>query len=477
MRITFSILAMLLLLLPACTNETKNESINGTWASIGSGWFLEIQDSSRYTFYDHIPISCLPNRQGPLTEIIESLHLQTDTLSLLKGVITYQFIRAKVLPKNCTTPLDAQKATDPLYNFEVFAETVKEHYAFMPLNRINWDSLYQQQKAKVAKSPTEAQLYSVLEETLEKLNDNHAYLEATEAVYEAAEQLAKERNEEEMEEEESLPELGDFQVADQVAEHYLQEEMTKDSWLMKWGKLTDKIGYVQIKSMWLYADMKLSKSRMEEIGFLDAYVEAFHKMYEGDYINKEVEGVHKIMDQVMSDLSDTKAMVLDVRFNGGGQDAVSFEILRRFIPQKLQVATQQLRYGDQRTSVLPLYIEGAKDAYTKPVFLLTSAQTGSAAEAFSIASMAMNNAKRIGSPSAGAMSTALEKTLPNGWAFAISNEIYMDNQGQFYENKGIPVDYDLEYTRDRQSFFRAIVNDLEKDKQAVLKAVATLQGK
>ena len=230
--------------------------------------------------------------------------------------------------------------------------------------------------------------------------------------------------------------------------------------------------------MWLFADLKIPEDRIETLGYVDAYVEAFHKLYEGTYIEKEVEGVSRIMDMVMNDLSEMKSMIIDVRFNGGGQDAVSFEILSRFIEdRKLQVATQQLRHGKTYTPVLPLYIKGTQKAFTKPVYVLTSQQTGSAAEAFSIATMDMDHVKRIGESTSGAMSTALEKTLPNGWSFAISNEVYMDNAGNCYENRGVPVDYQLNYPKDRQTFFRSVVNDLEGDKEKLLVAIAALEGR
>ena len=89
--------------------------------------------------------------------------------------------------------------------------------------------------------------------------------------------------------------------------------------------------------------------------------------------------------------------------------------------------------------------------------------------------MAMDNVKRIGSNTSGALSTELAKTLPNGWHFSISNEIYMDNDGKSYENIGIPVNYELNYSKDRQIFFRSVVNDLEADKQNILKAISTLK--
>ena len=226
--------------------------------------------------------------------------------------------------------------------------------------------------------------------------------------------------------------------------------------------------------MWLYADLDIPQARIEALGYVDAYVEAFHQLYEGDYIEKEVAGVRRIMDTVMNDLAGMEAIVIDVRFNGGGQDAVSFEILSRFIPGRLQVATQKISYGDQFTPTQSLYIEGRAAAYQGPVYVLTSPQTGSAAEALAIATLSMDQVRRIGSASAGAMSTALEKTLPNGWAFSLSNEIYMDNAGRNYENVGVPVDYDLEYSRKRQPFFRSVVNDLDADKQRILNAIDAL---
>ncbi|MEO1627724.1 MAG: S41 family peptidase [Bacteroidota bacterium] len=460
------------LLFCACQEQKKElpSSVNGTWESIGSGWILQVQDSAQYQFYDITSVSCLPSRKGAFAELRPSLRLQGDTLDWNKGVITYQFTRSKELPALCRDSSD-DKNNDPLYNFEVFAQTVKEHYAFFELNQINWEKLYQQQKQRLTRESTDADLYQVLEETLEQLNDNHAFLEATDEVYEEIEQQSKQ---EEPTTSEQLPEYGDFQVAQMVAEHHLQEELTRDSWLIQWGKMTENIGFIQVKSMWLYADLDIPEAVIQEKGYVDAYVETFHKMYEGEYIQKEVEGVASIMDRVMADLSDMERIVIDVRFNGGGQDAVSFEILSRFATQSKQVATQKLRYGQQYTPVLPLFIQGREDAFEKTVYVLTSPQTGSAAEAFSISTLAMDNVKRIGSATSGAMSTALEKTLPNGWSFSISNEIYMDNDGQSYENIGIPVDYELRYPRERQPFFRGVVNDLEADKRNILTAIDSL---
>jgi hypothetical protein len=471
-RLSIVLPFLLLCFISACTPDTGYQTANGTWKSLGSGWILQISDSTQYAFYDITSISCQPNREGPFDELAGSLEVGGDTLQLKKGVITYTFNRMEKLPVPCVSGPAEGELQNPLYNFEVFATTLEEHYAFMDLNQVKWDSLYRAQRAKLTEHSEDTTLYLTIEQTLELLNDNHAYLEADDSVYKALEEGSQGVRSDSMED--GLPEIGDFQIADRVAAHHLEEDFTEDSWLIRWGRLFGDVGYIQVKAMWMYADLDVPEALIAEVGFVDAYVETFHTLYEGAYIRKEVEGVRKIMDRVMKDLSQMDAIVIDVRFNGGGQDAVSFEILSRFISGNPQVAAQKLRYKGGFTPPLPLYIQGAENAFTGPVYVLTSPQTGSAAEAFAIATLSIPNAWRIGSATSGAMSTALEKRLPNGWAFSISNEVYMDTKGNAYENIGVPPDYELEYARDRQTFFRAVAVDLDADKKDILKAIKAL---
>ncbi|MEM6893245.1 MAG: S41 family peptidase [Bacteroidota bacterium] len=450
------------------------ETINGVWKSLGSGWVLQIQDSTEYTLFDVTKISCLENRTAELSEMIPDLQLQNDTLSLIKGVMTYRFVRDEKALENCSTEYSTEQRKNTLFNFEIFAETVSEHYAFFELNQIQWDSLYTAHKNKVVKDSSEVNLYQVIDETLALLNDNHAYLEATDDLYEAME---AQETEEVLEEssEERLPKYGDLQIAGMVAKNHLEEELTEGSKLIRWGKMKENLGYVQIMTMWLHADLDIPQTLIDQNGYVDAYVETFHNMYEGDYIKREAKAVTNIMEKVMNDLRNVDAIVLDVRFNGGGQDAVSYAILKHFVGEKAHVANQKLRYGKQFSSPLKLFLEGGTKPFLKPVYVLTSQQTGSAAEAFSMATLSLQHFKRIGAATSGAMSTALEKTLPNGWSFAISNEINLDLEGNVYENIGIPVDYDLQYPKERQDFFRQVAQNLEADKETILSAIEALK--
>lgn len=451
------------------SNKKEKESINGIWESIGYGKILTIE-KNKYAFYDITKISCLPAKQGNISDFQNGIQLRNDTLSISKGIGIYHYTRINNLPDLCNQKLTESKMKDPIYNFEVMSSTIQEHFTYFKRNKINWDNLYYSQKSKITKKTTDLELYFVLDEMINKLKDNHGDIEPTDEIYEQVEKLNPE-----VKEYVQLKEYGDFQIAQMVAEEFLDEDMTKDSWLIHWGKIKNNIGYIQVKAMWLYGDLNLSDSLIKQNGFVETYVEAFNKLNENIYIKAEVKGVSLIMDRVMKDLNDTDFLILDVRFNGGGQDAVGLEILKRFNNKKVQVATKRAKYKNNYTKRISIFIDYSKHPYEKPIYLLTSQQSASATDFMTLASLELKNIKRIGSHTNGALSDALGKKLPNGWYFSVSNEEYFDNNNVCYESIGIPVNYELNYPSDRQTFFRSVADDLEKDKIDVFNAIEKLR--
>lgn len=471
-NILFFLLLFLILLISCNPNKEENNSIEGIWKSIGYGEILKI-DANSYEYFDITDFSCLPAKEGNISEVKNSMQVSNDTLIIKRGFSKYRYARIKELPDFCNQ--NSIDKNDISYNFEVFANTYKNHYAYFDLNKIDWDSLYINSKNKINSKSTEVDLYLVMEDIIEKLKDNHGSIEPTVEVYELAEnQIQSEIEEEETEE---LKEYGDFEIAGIVADYYIKEDLTKDTWLMKWGKMENNVGYIQIKAMFLYADLNLNDSLVQENGFVSTYMGAFDSLNYEQQILKEVAGISKLMDMIMQDLKDTRHIIIDVRFNGGGQDVVALEILRRFNSDRKQIAIKKARHNNGYTKKTPIYLEPAKQPYTKPIYLLTSQQSASATDMMALSSMELNSLKRIGSHTNGAISDALEKTLPNGWYFSLSNEVYTDNNDKCYENIGVPVNYELNYPNDRQTFFRSIANDLEKDKRNILNAIKELQSK
>jgi len=471
-KIVLSTLLILLILLVGCKfSKVKNNSIEGIWESIGYGEILKINAHS-YEYFDITDFSCLPAKKGNISEVTNTMKVSNDTLIIKRGFNIYRYVRIKELPELYRQNI--KDKNDVLYNFEVFANTYKNHYAYFDLNKIDWDNLYINSKNKINSKSTEVDLYLVLEDMIEKLKDNHGSIVPTVEVYESAEnKIQSELAEEETKE---LKEYGDFEIADIVADFYLREDLTKDTWLMKWGKMENNVGYIQIKAMYLYADLNLNDSLIKVNGFVSTYMDALGRLSYEQQLSKEIAGISKLMDVIMQDLEETKNIIIDVRFNGGGQDVVALEILRRFNPDRKQIAFKKARHKKGYTIKTPIYLEAAKNPYIKPVYLLTSQQSASATDMMALSSMELNNLKRIGSHTNGAISDALQKTLPNGWYYSLSNEVYTDNYDMCYENIGVPVNYELNYPNDRQTFFRSVAENLEGDKQSVLNAIRKLRN-
>lgn len=57
----------------------------------------------------------------------------------------------------------------------------------------------------------------------------------------------------------------------------------------------------------------------------------------------------------------------------------------------------------------------------------------------------IHNVALVGEPTGGILSDAIGRTLPNGWKFALSSEIYSDTEGRVYEGTGIPVDHVVDF--------------------------------
>ena len=60
-----------------------------------------------------------------------------------------------------------------------------------------------------------------------------------------------------------------------------------------------------------------------------------------------------------------------------------------------------------------------------------------------IAMRVLPNVTLVGEATMGILSDNLYKDLPNGWEISLSNEIYLDPQGELYEDIGIPPDVEI----------------------------------
>lgn len=103
---------------------------------------------------------------------------------------------------------------------------------------------------------------------------------------------------------------------------------------------------------------------------------------------------------------------------------------------------------------------------------MTTRASASATEICVLASLSLKNITRIGGNTEGITSDMLDKTLPNGWEFSLSNEIYLDNKGKSYEHTGIAPDIVVYESDTRVEQFQTIKTGLENKKDlAIEKAI------
>lgn len=151
----------------------------------------------------------------------------------------------------------------------------------------------------------------------------------------------------------------------------------------------------------------------------------------------------------------------------GGFDFVSLEILKYFINTETKLFSKKAKFLEGFTEPQNFSINPADKTYNKPVFLLTSHQTASAAEIFTLGSMKIKNITRVGSNTKGIFSDVLEKKLPNGWTLNISNEVYQSDEGICYENVGIPPNKEINYPTNTILFIAKLKTRIKSGDKAI----------
>ena len=150
------------------------------------------------------------------------------------------------------------------------------------------------------------------------------------------------------------------------------------------------------------------------------------------------------IDEIINEFRNAKAIVVDVRRNGGGDDRVGKLIADRFADKKRLYMTTEVRNGPEHDDFDPKkYWYAEPDGpvqFTKPVILLTDRTSISAAENFALAMRILPNVTVVGDFTSGCFADMRGDNLPNGWYYSIAFNLFLDCNGFCWEGIGVPPD-------------------------------------
>ncbi|WP_268225132.1 S41 family peptidase [Sinomicrobium oceani] len=314
----------------------------------------------------------------------------------------------------------------PEKTFEVFWQTFEDNYAFFKLRNIDWKSVHKNYRTKVDSTTTDDSLFSTLSEMVAPFYDDHINI-----IVPGVKEFTAEK---------PSPFLREF-----------PEASLRDSlWKAVNGTLY-KNGFATIQEIGpKYRGKRLfGYSRSKKYGYI-RMGRCFVSEATYDDSQKDAELAGKILDSILQQMSDTKALIFDIRSNIGGDDEFAYAVAGRFVTKKILGHSKRTRITgtDNYTSLENWYITPlGREPYTKPLIVLTNDQTASAGDVYAMIIKSRRKTTIVGTNTLGIYSDMYGFELPNKWLVSLSNQQYFSSKGVYYEGKGTPVDIEVHNTR------------------------------
>ena len=162
------------------------------------------------------------------------------------------------------------------------------------------------------------------------------------------------------------------------------------------------------------------------------------------------------VEQALRQVADARALVLDLRGNGGGDYSQFMWLVRQFLPEPRTVLTQLSRRGDEQ-NMRELRITPAETPFLKPIAVLTDRRSGSASELTATALLEQRDALIVGESTCGCVvAVRSEYVLPGAGGVRVSETGFRSAQGRRMEGEPLvptiyapPTVADLRAGRDR----------------------------
>ena len=141
------------------------------------------------------------------------------------------------------------------------------------------------------------------------------------------------------------------------------------------------------------------------------------------------------VEQALRQVADARALVLDLRGNGGGDYSQFMWLVRQFLPEPRMVLTQLSRRGAEQNA-RELRITPAEAPFLKPIAVLTDRRSGSASELTATALLEQRDALIVGESTCGCVvAVRSEYVLPGAGGVRVSETGFRSAQGRRMEGE------------------------------------------
>lgn len=275
----------------------------------------------------------------------------------------------------------------PEGNFDALWSLIDQRYCFLDYAEeqfgLNWNNIYHKYRAKIEEETGDRQLFNICGEMLSELRDGHVNLTS---VYGTTFYWDWKLNH-------------PINFSDSIQRKYLGDNFMLNNGI-KYTILPDEIAY--------------------------AYIGSFDKNFGSGNLTA-----------LLLDISSCKALILDIRNNGGGLITAAETLASHFTDKKVKTGSIQHKTGtahDAFSSPEAMYLSPAEGAiWKRPVILLTNRGVFSAANHFVMMMKELPHVTIIGDKTGGGSGLPLNSTLPNGWGVRFSACPILDADGNYTE--------------------------------------------
>ncbi len=402
-------------------------ALAAVWHSPQQGMIIDLRGRTPQLFHSTSD-ACWPDEQAAqaVSEQLKFVRSSADKthikVAAAAGASETLLMRLDTLPARC----NEKPARSPRAVLQALDQTMAEHFAFFDIRGVNWAESVARAKARVTDATTEAALYEELASLLGSMNDPHTTLQAT--IDGKERRLVTGRGVSLT----ALREAFEAQSAIKSSTAFFKEWLTASRSAVEARALKAK-GVLALGGT---AYWSVSNDPRGNVGYLS--LTKLKDLTPNESVDDDLLAVDKLLDAFIAACANCKAVIIDLSQNRGGEDRVALAVAARFADQVRTAYTKQAVSRSASADVQTMQlIPSTKPRWLGEVVLLTDSVTVSAAEVLTLALRALPQVKHVGQTTRGALSDALEKSLPNGWRWSLSNEIYKDAAGQMFEGRGI----------------------------------------